>query len=87
MQSVPINTDIGLSMSCDSLWFSPGPPVSSTTKTDRHDITEILLKVALKTIKQTNKTYIVSGFIITNYECICEIVTFLINDTVFGVFC
>ena len=35
-------------------WFSPGPPVSSTNKTDRHDITEILLKVALNTIKQTN---------------------------------
>jgi hypothetical protein len=35
--------------------FSPGPPVSSTNKADRHDITEILLKVALNTIKQTNK--------------------------------
>ena len=34
--------------------FSPGPPVSSTNTTDRHDITEILLKVALNTIKQTN---------------------------------
>jgi hypothetical protein len=33
-------------------WFSPGTPASSTTKTDRHDITEILLKVALSTIKQ-----------------------------------
>jgi hypothetical protein len=30
-------------------------PVSSTNKTDRHDITEILLKVALNTIIQTNK--------------------------------
>jgi hypothetical protein len=30
-------------------WFSPGTPVSSTTKTGRHDITEILLKVALNT--------------------------------------
>jgi hypothetical protein len=29
-------------------WFSLGTPVSSTTKTDRHDIDEILLKVALK---------------------------------------
>ena len=29
-------------------WFSPGTPASSTTKTDRHDIAEILLKVALK---------------------------------------
>jgi hypothetical protein len=32
------------------LWFSPGTPVSSTNKTDRHDITEILFKVALNTI-------------------------------------
>ena len=30
-------------------------PVSSTNKTDRHDITEILLKVMLNTNKQTNK--------------------------------
>ena len=30
-------------------WFSPGTPVSSTTKTGRHDIAEILLKVALNT--------------------------------------
>jgi hypothetical protein len=36
-------------------WLSPVLPVSSTNKTDRHDITEILLKVALNTIKQTNK--------------------------------
>ena len=28
--------------------------VSSTNKTDRHDITELLLKVALNTIKQIN---------------------------------
>jgi hypothetical protein len=35
-------------------WFSQGTPASSTTKTGRHDITEILLKVALSTIKQTN---------------------------------
>ena len=36
-------------------WFSTGTPVSSTNKTDRHDIIEILLKVALNTIKQANK--------------------------------
>jgi hypothetical protein len=28
-------------------WFSPGTPASSTTKTGRHDIAEILPKVAL----------------------------------------
>jgi hypothetical protein len=29
-------------------WFSPGSPASTTTKTGRHDIAEMLLKVALK---------------------------------------
>ena len=28
------------------MWFSPDTPASSTNKTDRHDITTILLKVA-----------------------------------------
>ena len=32
-------------------WFSPSTPASSTTKTSRHDIVEILLKVAINTIK------------------------------------
>jgi hypothetical protein len=48
-------------------WFSPGTPASSTTKTGRHEIAEILLKVALNTIKsiknqciQTKKYYSVS---------------------------
>jgi len=39
----------------DLQWFSLGPLVSSINKTDRHDISEILLKVALNSIKQTNK--------------------------------
>ena len=39
-------------------WFSPGPPVSSTNKT------EILLKGALNTIKQTNKYNILLNFLI-----------------------
>ena len=33
-------------------WFSPGTP-SSTNKTGRHDIAEILLKVPLNTINQS----------------------------------
>ena len=33
-------------------WFSPGTPASSTTKTGRHEIAEILLKVALNTNNQ-----------------------------------
>jgi len=33
-------------------WFSPGIPASSTTKTGRHDIAEIKLKVSLITRNQ-----------------------------------
>jgi hypothetical protein len=33
-------------------WFSPVIPASTTTKADRHDIAEILLKVALNKINQ-----------------------------------
>jgi hypothetical protein len=39
----------GLPVACPWSLFSPGTPVSSTTKTGRHDIAEILLKVALNT--------------------------------------
>jgi hypothetical protein len=41
-------------------WFSPGTPASSITKIGRHDIAEILLKVALSTkyqIKLLCKVY------------------------------
>ena len=34
-------------------FFSPGNPISSTNKADRHDIAEILLKVALNIITLT----------------------------------
>jgi hypothetical protein len=47
-------------------WFSPGTPVSSTNKTDRHDITEILLKVALTIIKLI--LYIVFNILYCIYE-------------------
>ena len=33
-------------------WFSPGTPASTSTKTGRHGIAEILLKLALNTINQ-----------------------------------
>jgi hypothetical protein len=35
-------------------WFSLDTPASSTTKTGRHDIAEILLKVALNTKNQSH---------------------------------
>jgi hypothetical protein len=34
------------------LWFSPGTTVSSTNKSDHHDIVKISLKMTLNTINQ-----------------------------------
>ena len=45
--------------------WSYGSWIYSTNKTDRHDITEILLKVALNTIKQT---YMYYKNMITNWD-------------------
>jgi hypothetical protein len=42
-------SDKGYQLLVHGLWFSPGTPASSTTETGRHDIAEILLKVALNT--------------------------------------
>ena len=36
-------------------WFSPGTLASFTTKTGRHDIAEILLKMALNTKNKSNQ--------------------------------
>jgi len=66
-------------------WFSPGPPVSSTNKTDRHDITEILLKVALNTIKQTNITRI-NTVVIRDREPVVNILYATFRVTVIGLF-
>ena len=46
-----------------SRWFSPGTPVSSTNKTDHHDIPEILLKVALNTKPSSPYVYILFMFL------------------------
>jgi hypothetical protein len=47
-------------------WCSPGTPVSSTNKTDRHDVTEILLKVALSTITLTH--HALNGLVFTSVK-------------------
>jgi hypothetical protein len=39
-------------------WFSSGTPASFVTKTGRHDIAEIFLKVALNTINISINQYI-----------------------------
>ena len=56
-------------------WFSPGTPASSTTKTGRHEIAEILLKVALNTKIISNQIF---------YECMKgqELITLVIADII-----
>jgi hypothetical protein len=56
-------------------WFSQSAPVSSTYKIDRHDITEIVLKVALNVIKQTNKNNI--HYLFCHAHVINKLTTFL----------
>ena len=43
-------------------WFSSCTPVSSTNKTDRHDITKVLLKVALNTLTLTRTSQLAIVF-------------------------
>ena len=66
VQSVPISTKVVSSNSADGevysiqhyvIKLSPGNPVSSTIKTDQHDIAEILLKAALSTITLSLRRY------------------------------
>jgi hypothetical protein len=42
-------SDIVYQLLAHGRWFSPDTPASSTTKTGRHDIAEIFLKVGLST--------------------------------------
>jgi len=53
-------------------YFFPGTPVSSTNKTERHDITEIMLKMALNTITLT--LFPISKFSAKHPNCL---ITFL----------
>ena len=55
-------------------WFSPVTSVSSTNKTDRHDITEILLKVA-KTTMNLSRSLIWPCFF--HSPCLCYLHYFL----------
>ena len=52
---------------------SPGIPASSTTKTGRHDIAEILLKVALKHQKSKSIRYLYAVVSDILAKLLCEI--------------
>jgi hypothetical protein len=60
-------------------WFSQGTPAYSTTKTGRHDIAEILLKVVLNTKNQSSqiKTQLLSIDGIIMYVYFLELLVLL----------
>jgi hypothetical protein len=58
-------------------WFSPGTPASSTTKAVRHDIAEILLKVALNT-KNLNQSALIYCATHT-FNFFCDVVVHRLN--------
>jgi hypothetical protein len=46
-------------------WFSPGTLASSTTKSGRHDIAEILLKVELNIKNQSINQIVMTGVLVS----------------------
>jgi hypothetical protein len=62
-------------------WFSPGTLASSTTKTGRHDIAGILLKVALSTINQSINQSIYN----VNYGRFCCICVDIVSYSLDGI--
>jgi hypothetical protein len=62
-------------------WFSPDTPASSTTKTGRHDIVAILLKVALSTNNHHPKSNNISShYIINNIENLKIVTRFFFSN-------
>jgi hypothetical protein len=62
--------------------FSPGPLVSSTNKTDHHNITEILLKVALNTINQIY-SFLEKIFVFPNIKLVAAILNFQLTQNTY----
>ena len=88
---LPIMPVLTLSTFCQcratAQWFSSGTLVSSTNTADRHDITEILLKVALNTINQTRFTRIQFYSIKHNYPELDKNEYWCKSETYLGCLC
>jgi hypothetical protein len=68
MHSTSSASDEAYQLFAHGRWFSPGTPASYTTKTGRHDIAEISLKVALSTINQIKSLMRVTLTIVRDNE-------------------
>jgi hypothetical protein len=64
-------------------WFSPGTLTSSTTKTGRHDIAEILPKVALNTKNQIKQILIFFWFMRVKDTNTCIHILCVVKQSIF----
>ena len=67
-------------MTCGRSVVFPGTTVSSTHKTDRHEIAEILLKVALNTIKPNQAKPLTNIIIKTQFRANMNVIKSVMND-------
>ena len=69
-------------------WFSPGIPASSSTKTGRHDISEILLKVGLKHLKSNQINHLGNAYLksVKSKACFIYQIHFVNNNNFSDVF-
>ena len=75
-----------LSETCDKSVVFFGTLVSSTNKTDRHDIVEILFKVALNTITLTHKHHILLAHISKENVSFCHHLASVVSSVNFSHF-
>jgi hypothetical protein len=69
-------------------WFSLGTPASSTNKTGRHDITEILLKVALNTKNQSiSQSFILNKLSLLNTGIGLDLWCLMALSRIFQLYC
>jgi hypothetical protein len=98
VSSIPLRRGVLDTTLCDTVcqwlaagrWFSPSPPVSSTNKTDRHDIIEISLKVELNTITLTyqfKRKYCTIRKYITNLQYTFQVIVFTWKQVIIGYHC
>jgi hypothetical protein len=67
-------------MTCGKSVVFPGTPVSSTHKTNRQEIAEILLKVALNTIKPNQAKPLTNIIIKTQFRAHMNVAKSVMND-------
>ena len=76
-------SDKGYQLLAHGQWFAPGTLAFSNIKTGRHDIAEILLKVALNKNQSLNATRLLIRYIMLVSTCFENSIKSTIRDTMY----